>query len=375
MKKKVIRVSMAIAALVFLGFGVLFGLQQLRASSKAIPTTRVQKGTLELDINTPGELHTPHSTMLVAPSVNGALQIVRLAKTGAPVKAGDVVVEFDPSEQQYNLEQSRSQLAEAEQQIVKARADAAVKTAEDKVKLLKAKFDLRRAELEVSKNELVSEIDARKNLLNLEEAKRRLAQLEQDINSRTASNSAAMALLQEKSRTAQLGMQQAQHSIDSMKLTSPINGVVAIKDNMDSGMVFYGMALPEYREGDLVNSGRFLAEVMDMEQMEVVAKIYESDRSNLNVGQMANVRIDAQPRVIFSAKVKNIAGMASRNDWGPNAIGRFDVSFAVAGRAAEIRPGSSAQIVVKGNQVKPFLPAVGCQYLIAPKRMVKHSAE
>jgi HlyD family secretion protein len=143
--------------------------------------------------------------MVVAPSVSGTLQIIHLLKTGAPVKAGDVVVEFDPSEQEFNLEQSRSQLAEAEQEITKARADAAVKTAEDRVALVKARFDVRRAELEVSRNELVSEIDGRKNLLNLEEARRRLAQLEQDVNSRAASNTASIALLEEKRRTAMLG--------------------------------------------------------------------------------------------------------------------------------------------------------------------------
>src|SRR5690242_17990109 len=221
MRKRLFRWAALAGAVLLLGFGIAFAVQQLRPAAKVIPTTRVQKGTLELDINTPGELRTPHSAMLVTPSVNGTLQIVHLAKTGTQVKAGEVVVEFDPSEQQYNLEQSRSQLAEAEQQIVKAKADAEVKAAEDKVALLKARFDVRRAELDVSRNELVSEIDAKKNLLNLEEARRRLAQLEQDVNSRAASNTAAIALLQEKKQTALLGMKQAQRNIDNMQVKSP----------------------------------------------------------------------------------------------------------------------------------------------------------
>jgi HlyD family secretion protein len=344
-----------VGAVLLVGFGIVYAVQQLRPAPKVVPTTLVQKGTLELDINTPGELHTPHSSMLVAPSVNGTLQIVHLVKTGTRVKSGDVIVEFDPSEQEYNLEQSRSQLTEAEQQIVKAKAGAEVKVAEDKVALMKAKFDVRRAELEVSRNELASEIDAKKNLLNLEEAKRRLAQLGQDVNSRAASNTAAISLLEEKRQTALLGMKQAQRSIDSMQVKSPIDGLVSIKDNMDTGMTFYGMTLPEYREGDLVYSGRFLAEVMDMNQMEVVAKIYEGDRSNLNVGQTADVWLDARPQAAFPAKVKTIAGMASRNDFGPNAMGRFDVSFALLSHADEFRPGTSAQILVRGNQLKDQL--------------------
>src|SRR5262249_5286102 len=297
-------------AVVLVGFGIAFAVQQLRPAAKVIPTTRVQKGTLELDVETPGELRTPHSAMLVAPSVNGTLQIVHLIKTGTKVKVGDVVVEFDPSEQEYNLQQSRSQLAEAEQQIAKAKADAAVKSSQDKLAVLKARFDVRRAELEVSRNELVSEIDARKNLLNLEEARRRLTQLEQDLNPRAASNTATIALLGEKRQTAILGMKQAQRSIDNMQVKSTINVLVSIQENMDSGMTFYGMNLPEYREGDLVYPGRFLAEVLDLDQMGVMAKIYESDRSNLNVGQVAEVRLDAQVRAAVPARVKSIAGMA-----------------------------------------------------------------
>jgi HlyD family secretion protein len=310
-------------------------------------------------VDTTGELRTPHSVMLVAPQVNGTLQIVYLAPTGAHVKAGDVVVEFDPSEQQYNLEQSRSQLEEAGQEIVKATADAAVKAAEDKVALLKAKFDVRRAELEVSRNELVSDIDAKKNLLNLEEARRKLAQLEQDINSRAASNTASIALLEEKRQTALLGMKQAQRSIDSMKVKSTIDGLVSIKGNLDIGMMMYGMSLPEYREGDLVNAGRILAEVFDLNQMEAVAQIYESDRSNVSIGQTAEVRPDAQPDTVISAKVKSIAGMASRDVFGPNAVGRFDVYFSLLDRAGRFHPGTSAEILVRGSQIKDqlYLPS------------------
>lgn len=357
MKRRLTRTLVVVAAVLILGLGIAFSLQQLRPVTKTIPTTRVQKGTLELDINTVAELHTPHSSMVVAPSVSGTLQIIHLLKTGTAVKAGDVVVEFDPSEQEFNLEQSRSQLAEAEQEITKAKADGEVKAAEDKVALLKAKFDVRRAELDVSRNELVSEIDGQKNVLNLDEARRRLAQLEQDVNSRAASNTASIALLVEKKNTALLGMQQAQHNIDNMKLKSPIDGLVSIKENMDAsgGMMFYGMQLPEYREGDLVYPGRFMAEVMDVAQMEAVAKVFENDRPNVSLGQMAEIRMDAQPNEVFSAKVKTIAGMASRQDFGSDTVRRFDVTFDLLSHAAEMRPGTSAQVLVKGTEVKDQL--------------------
>src|SRR5437588_3138245 len=143
-----------------------------------IPVATVKVGDLDLKVHTTGELRASHSMMLSAPQVGGgALQITHLLRTGTPVKKGQIVLEFDPSEQQYKLEQSRSELEQAEQEITEAKSDAAVQAAQDKVALLKARFDVRRAELEVNKNELLSSIDAKKNDLALDEAKRALAQL------------------------------------------------------------------------------------------------------------------------------------------------------------------------------------------------------
>ena len=107
---------------------------------------------------------------LVAPPVGGMLRIVQMLTTGMPVKAGEVVVEFDPADQQYALEQAKSEVAEAEQEIVKMKADAAVQGAQDDVALLTARFDVRRAELDASGNEFIAAIEAQKNVLSLEEA-------------------------------------------------------------------------------------------------------------------------------------------------------------------------------------------------------------
>src|SRR3982074_227611 len=161
------------------------------ATDSEIPTATVKEVDLQLKVFTRGVLRTSQSRTIIAPPIaGGTLQIVTLARSGARVHAGDVVLEFDPSQQEYNLGQNRSDLLQGEQEIVKAKADAAVQTAEDQTALLKAKYAVRRAELEVSKNELLSPIDAQKNLLALDEAKRAQAQLQQDVQYHSASRPA-----------------------------------------------------------------------------------------------------------------------------------------------------------------------------------------
>jgi HlyD family secretion protein len=128
------------------------------AGDAEIPTATVKEVDLQLKVFTKGALHTEQSRGVSAPPIaGGTLQIVQLAAAGAQVHAGDVVLEFDPSQQEYNLAQNRSDLEQADQEIVKAKADAAVQTAEDQTALLKARYAVRKAELDVSKNEILSQ--------------------------------------------------------------------------------------------------------------------------------------------------------------------------------------------------------------------------
>jgi multidrug efflux pump subunit AcrA (membrane-fusion protein) len=354
------RALWAVAALVILGAGAAAALQVLgKAESRSIPTTRVQRGDLDLTVYTRGELRPIRSTLLVAPPVRGQLQITFLAKSGERVKAGDPVIEFDSSEQEYNIEQARSELMQAEQEITKAKADAEVQVAQDQVALLTAKFEVRRAELEVSRNELVSTIDARKNDLALEEAKRRLAQLEGDIKSRAVTAGAGVKVLEQKRNRQRVQLDRAEADLKMLKIVAPFDGLVTVKENQDaSGGFFYtGMVLPEFRQGDLVFPGRTVAEVLDVTQMEVMAKVSEIDRSRIEAGQKVEVQVDARPAQKFSGKVKAVAGQASRGMfWESSGSDRkFDVSFVLDVAEIPIRPGVTCDVQIMGEQVKNAL--------------------
>jgi multidrug resistance efflux pump len=338
---------------------VLSGTQAFSVRSDSIPTVRVKRGNLELKVYTTGELRPAKSALLMAPQMGGTLQIVSLARTGDLVKEGDLVAEFDPSEQEYNLEQARMDLLLAEQEITKAKADAAVAAAQDKVALLRAKFEVRRAELDVSRNELLSQIDAQKNNLALSEAKRRFAQLEQDLTSRTASSQAGITVLEEKRNRARLNMMVAKQNIDNMTLKASTSGLVSIKE-AQLNFYFDGMVIPDLRAGDIVWSGRAVAEIMQVEDMEVLAKVSENDRANINPGQAVEVRLDAKPDQPLSGRVKTVGGMAAREMWwrGSGTERKFDATFSLDRSAADVRPGTTAQIIIVGDQVRDalFLP-------------------
>ncbi|MGA8150909.1 MAG: efflux RND transporter periplasmic adaptor subunit [Terriglobales bacterium] len=358
MKRRWIMVGAGLAIILIAVVAVVAAGERNAVSSKQeIPGAVVKRGDLDMKVYATAELQASRNMTLSAPAIGGgALQITHLSKTGTVVKKGDVVIEFDPGEQHYKLEQSRSELLQAEQEIAKAKADAAVQTAQDKVALLKAHYNVRRAELDVQQNELKSTIDAQKNLLARDEAKRALVQLEQDIKSHTVSGQATIALAQEKSNKAKLSMDQAQQNIEKMRVTSPIDGLVSINRNEGDGEIeFSGMPMPSFREGDQVYPGTAIAQVIDANEMEAVAKVGEQDRDNIRIGQRVEIRLDALPGHTLQGTVKTLAGMSSRRFWEDDTGGRFDVFVALIDKGARLRPGLTAQIVFGGDPLKNVL--------------------
>lgn len=362
------RVIGGVILLAAIGVATFVGLRMTRARAAAaaassedplVPTTRVTRGPLELSVHATGELRASKSAMLIAPSVGGTLRILKMLDTGMSVKANDVIAELDPTEQQYALEQAKSELAEAEQQIVKKKADLDVQAADDAVTQLTAKFDVRRAELDnLADKELISANAYAKNQLGLDEAKQRLDQVQADAKTRIETNKAALALVEEKRAKAQLAAERAQQNIDNLVLKAPIDGLVVIRDNRDAagGFMFSGMTLPAYRAGDNTFAGRPLADVFDLSGMELRIRVGEQDRSNVVAGQEAVVYSDALSGVPLTAKVSAIAGMTSSDFFdvsGPTRL--FDVTLKLDNVDPRLRPGTSVQVQLKGKKVDSVL--------------------
>jgi multidrug resistance efflux pump len=353
MKRRIIAASVLLAAAAIAATFVKAG-PVLPERRSPVPTARVVRGPLKLTVYATGDLRAGRTVNLMAPSVGGQIRIVKLLTTGTPVKTGDVVMEFDPSDQQFALEQAKVDLDSAEQQIVKMKADNAVTESQDKLNLLTAKYDVRKAELDVAGNEFVGAIDAQKNQLTLDQAKHHLQQLQEDASSRLATGAASLAVVVEKRNKAELQMKRARGIIDSLVVKSSIDGVVSVKENRDGQTFYYsGMVLPEYREGDTTYSGRNVADVIEQGTMEAHAKVTETDRDNLQQGQSAIVQIDALPGRSYGAKVGALTGSASRgNFFETSAVRQFDIVLALDRPDPEMRAGSSLRVTIDGREVK-----------------------
>ena len=237
------------------------------------------------------------------------------------------------------------------------KADNAVQASQDKLNMLTTRYDVRRAELNAAGNEFIGAIDAQKNVLTLEEARQHLRQLEQDAAARVSTSVAALAVVEERRHKAELAMQRAQSIIDNLVVKAPIDGVISVKENRDGQFFFfYGMVLPEYREGDMTFSGRTIADVIESGRMEVRAKVTEVDRDNLQMGQTATVQIDALPGRTYSAKVGPLSASAARGSFfETSAVRQFDIVLALDHPDPAMRAGSSLRLTIDGREIKDAL--------------------
>ncbi|MCX6591557.1 MAG: efflux RND transporter periplasmic adaptor subunit [Acidobacteria bacterium] len=364
MKKWIIRIVL-LGALTAAGYAGYTALQAMTAQRQlSIATAKVRQGDVIVRSFTRGELRAVRSVTLTAPNLFGTVQVTKLAALGAFAREKDLVVEFDDAEVQSRLEEKQLELDQIDEQIKKAQADLAIRDNQDQVELLRARYAVRRAELEVKKNELISAIDAKKNQLTLDETKRRLSQLESDIKSRREQSQAELAVLREKKNKATLEMARERSRLSQVKLLSPISGLVAIKQNRSSVMMF-GMQLPDIREGDQVQPGTPVADVLDLSEMEVLAKVGELDRANLREGQQVNIKLDAISEKQFTGTIKSMSGTASSNMFSGDVQKKFDVIFSIDMKqlltALGARPEQIAKVLAtaEANRKKPVTASSG----------------
>src|SRR5438309_5367518 len=165
---------LVVAILVVAGSGVVLGAVRYSRRSPSLPTLEVKREEFLDSLQLRGEVKALKSITISAPAEAGELRIIKVSPEGRPVKAGDVVVQFDGTKTEQELAQFRSALKSAEAEIGQAKAQARLAEEENKTAVLKAQYDVEGAKLEASKQEIVSRIEG-------EEAKLKLADSEQKL--------------------------------------------------------------------------------------------------------------------------------------------------------------------------------------------------
>ena len=328
MKKIAVRLMVLLALAGVAGAGYYL-VSRLPKAERQPAVATVKRGDLTVKAYLRGELRAVRSTTLTAPNLGSVSQITQLAAAGSLARPKDLIAEFDDSDRRVYLEDAKVDVAKINQDLKKAETDLEILKSQDRVELMSAEFAVRRAELDVRQNELLSAIDARKNELTLEESRRRLQKLQSDIESRLQQREAELAVLREQLRKAELEVQREQRRIENARVLSPIGGLVSILDNRSGGRAGFGQSAPPVQEGDQVPPGLAIVQLLDLSEMDLVAKVEETQRASLHEGQEAEIYLDALPGKMVKGKVKRLGTTASMNFFRGEATKKFDCVLSV----------------------------------------------
>jgi len=343
------------AALLVLGAGAWGGVKlralMTSAPGDSLPAARVRRGDVVVAINAKGDLQGGNTEVLSAPMTGGnEMVITYLRAPGERVEAGDVVVKIDTTEQEFKLREAEADLAEAEQQVIQAEADSKAREEETRYALAQAETEVKLAELECRRNELLAAIVAKQNLLALEAAHDKLRQMKQDFDNRRATSAAAIAIQQAARNKATVQAATARRNIENMTLKAKSGGYVSIQQNANTNISWWGMQLPSFQVGDAVRAGMPIAQIPDLKNWEVVARIGELDRGHIAAGQAAEIFVPALAGRGFKGKVKDVGGTT-----GPPWNRRFDCKLTLDDPIVELRPGLSARLVITTGILKSVL--------------------
>jgi multidrug efflux pump subunit AcrA (membrane-fusion protein) len=351
------RALLAALVVALLGAGARAGWRAWRSGDAPapVPTAVVAREQFVRRVNAEGNLRAVKATPLSVPQSGqgGPKKLAWLAEDGSQVKAGDVVVRFDPSEPEKALRDGEADLAAARAKLAKEQAtsraavagrDAAAALAEQELE--RTRQFQQKDQTIFSKNQIIeSEIDQ-----TLAGARQSHASEVKQVE-RTLSRSKADVITVEQ-RQAELVIHHARDALSSMEVKAPHDGVFVLRRGWRGSVP---------RIGDQMWPSQTVAEIPLLDAMEAEVFVLEVDASGLAEGQSVEVVIEARPEQPFAGKVRLVEKLAK-----PRVPGSPVQYFAVV--VALDR--TERELMKPGQRVRAVITLADEEALVVPRQAV-----
>jgi HlyD family secretion protein len=351
------RIWLACAAVIILAIIVIASFNSNRKDTVLVQTTKVQrKDVLSSKVTASGEIRAKKFVDLQS-EISGIITDLPVHE-GQSVKKGDTLLQIDPI--QTDAETSAAQ-AQFDVNAAQARAqefeilNAEVQLMRDAASLRSARAELEQAENNFSRAQnsfnrqqqlfedgLISrdeyetaQNDFRSTKSRLEVQKANLIQMEKQIN--IAENNIARMKTSAKASQAQVksaaaNLAKASDQSRKSKIESPMDGVITqLKKEKGERAVPGMMTSPEAT----------IMTIADLSTIQAQLKVDETDIVNLSLGDVAQVKVDALPDVVFEGEVTEIGNSPLNSSSGSQEAKDFKVIVTLRNPSSLLRPGMS----------------------------------
>jgi len=316
-----------------------------------MPTVKLVRQRFERKITAEGNLKAVTATPLTAPmEARGPLKVAWLAPDGSRVKAGDVVVRFDPTDKEKELEDGRADREVADRRIAKKKTEDGSTLRNLERDAQSARLELDQARTFQSKDPLIfSRNEIIESQIDETLASKRVDHASAARTTRESLSRTDVDLLAIERQKAEIKMKQGEEGLRALEMTAPHDGILTYRRDWRGNTP---------RVGETVWSGEPLAEIPDLSAMEAEVYVLEADAGGLAVGLPAKVFLEAQPGAAYQAKVKRVDTLAQPRLRG-SPVQYFSLTLELERTdPAVMKPGQRvrADLVMDGTEGALVLP-------------------
>ena len=301
-------------------------------SAPEVPTYTAQRRDFVHSVSAEGILVSRRTTPILAPrELSQSVYLAWREADGLHVREGDLLARLDANELELRLQEGEADLLANSLTLRKTRIDAGVELRAIEVDRQVADLELSQAERSrksdedlFSRNEIIeSRIDA-----TLAGHRRENAVARQRIHG--AVSEAEIQLLEIERRQQELTLDQARRGLEALEVRAPAEGILTWKRSW-RGEIF--------EVGAQVFPGQQFAEIAGLDEMEAEVYVLEADAGGLEVGQEAQIVLEARPEEELQGTVRRVDAVAKPRFRG-SPVQYFGVTVAFRPAGPEpLRPG------------------------------------
>jgi HlyD family secretion protein len=319
-----------------LSCSILIGLAifALRLESADVPRVRVS-GTIQA-------VHSVQVQVPVTEGKEGNLTLTRLIENGIKVHSGDLLAEFDRTNELKLAREALAKYDDLSHQVDQKQAEHKSNVEKRASELQQAEADLKKAEIEIRKGPILSQIEQQKNAIKLEDAKEHVASLERSRLFHDVAEAAESRILELQRDRQKITVSRQQSNAQKLSLRAPIQGMVALQN------VFRNNSMGHAEEGDQLWPGSPLLQLFDPSAMVVELSVGEPDGAVLVPGAKGIVHLDAFPELTFTAHFDSASPVASAPMGSP--VKTFSARFVLDQSNPHLLPDLSAAVDIASTK-------------------------
>ena len=332
--------------------------QAARAAAPAsVKTVRVANGSAGPTLRLTGTTSARVYASVIAPLMRGpdagrGLLLRTVVKSGAQVKAGDVIAQIDTQAIKDHADDVQAMVQQADDAIKRRRADQSIELENWRQSIVAAKAIWDKAKLDYAARDIRTDVDRQILKLDMDEAEANYKNLLTGLELTQKKFASQLVLLESQKEQQVRHHARHVHDVQSFTIHAPINGLLVLNT------IYRGGDYGQVQEGDQLSPGQPFAKVVDIRTMQLDSSVNQSESQQVRIGQTARIHLDAFPQLEFNGKIASIGALGVSGGSSAYWVRRVPLQVVVEGSDPQLIPdlSASADLQIRAPQQGVLVP-------------------